>query len=157
MTKRFTKLSLVAAFLFLLPGEAQAVLETHWAVTGGPSFNWTVFSDSVEYSWGFEAAYWDFDYGRARGYPVALGLNVGVEFNPRGSLYFAEAQTGGVFVGGSVGPVYDTANGWGWQGSAWANFFAGISLRLRRIDKLRFVPGLFLHFPIWWENSGSLA
>lgn len=148
---------LIASFLFLFVGEAQAALDIHRAISIGPSLNWTFLSDSVEFSWGIEAAYWDFKYGQEKPQEVGLSLNAGIEFKSSRTLYFVEAQAGGVTLGVSAGPVYDTAKGWGFQSSIWANAFAGLSLRLRKIDELRFVPGVYLRLPLVLESSGSLA
>ena len=111
-------------------------------------------------AWGFglELSYWD------RERPV--GYDAGIEFDTRKAVrLYAEAENGinndGVRLAGlALGPVLEfgpEGTRLGIQGSAWANFIAGIDFRFRYPfgDRAVFAPGAYLKFPSRVSGGGG--
>lgn len=138
------------ALLGVLLGEARASVEIENGFTIGPVLNWSFGGAQVGFSYGLNAAYWDFRSG------TPWSINLGMETSrDDGRLFYSELQTGAVLFGTSAGVVYSQAKGFGVQGSVWGNVIAGAQLRYRYLDGSRFVPGLYLVIPAV-STSGTM-
>jgi hypothetical protein len=66
------------------------------------------------------------------------GADFGMEWDEGKFRLYAEAQSGVVYAGASLGPVVEWSGDWtpsiGLQGSIWANYLLGLDLRYRRVN-----------------------
>jgi len=115
-----------------------------WTI--GPMVHWNIGNKMTRASWGVEFAYWNWNH-----FPYSI--DGGMEFGRQRIRLYSEAQTGIGILGLSAGPVLEfqtkkPALRLGFQGSLWANYFGGVNLRFRRIDKHGyFCPGLYVKIP----------
>lgn len=122
--------------------KAEASHDLENGFTFAPVLNWSFGGTQVEFSYGMNIAYWNFQN------ETPWSINLGIETSKaHGLLFSSEVQTGLVLAGSSAGVVYSQAKGFGVQGSVWGNVFLGAQLRYRYLDGSRFVPGTYFVIP----------
>ena len=138
------KLIYAAILGFVLTGKSYAVAEVRYGITFGPVLNWSFGETGNKFFYGANIAYWDF----RGGIPWSIGF--GYEgSNSFENLIYSELQSGAWLYGASAGAVYSNKHGFGGQASVWGNFFGGLNLRTRYLNKgFHFVPGLYLSIPV---------
>lgn len=127
---------------------------SHSVVTIGPMFHLNFGEGKPKISGGIEMAYWNFN-------AMPFSVDLGLEFEREKLRLYSEFQTGFLFAGLAVGPVWEvdynrqTKNDClGIQGSLWGAFFGGINIRYRNMggDRHIFSPGIFGKLPISYED-----
>jgi hypothetical protein len=127
------------------------ILKATWgqAQTGafsvGPMLHLNL-GERPQLSFGLEAAYWNLQ-------KFPAGLDVGVDFQKGVKRYYLEGQLGLGLAGLAAGPVWEKKKeeelALGWQTNIWANYFAGVNLRWRRVNGHKtFAPGLYAKLPL---------
>jgi len=123
----------------------------------GPMLHLNIGEKPNRLSFGLEAAYWNLE-------KFPAGLNMGMEFQKGARRFYLEGQVGIGLAGLAFGPVFekkkDDVIRLGLQTNIWANYFAGINLRWRRInDQKTFAPGIYAKYPFLFgadaENDWS--
>lgn len=114
------------------------------ALTFGPMLHLNL-GEKTRVSFGLEAAYWNLE-------KVPAGVDVGVDFQKGMKRFYLEGQLGVGLVGVAAGPVLEKrreeALALGWQTNIWANYFAGVNFRWRRVnDQKTFAPGIYAKVP----------
>ena len=121
-----------------------ALPQSCWTI--GPMLHWNIGDKHHWTSWGIEFAYWNWSH-------MPWSVDGGLEFGRQRIRLYSEAQTGVGILGVSLGPVLELQTKkaglrLGFQGSIWANYFAGVNFRFRRIDGHGFFcPGLYVKIP----------
>lgn len=114
--------------------------------TAGPMLHFNFGGPKMKVSFGLEVAYWNFAH-----FPYSIDFCT--EFEKQRIRLYSELQTGVGIAGVSAGPVMEIqtdkpAVKLGFQSSIWGNYFFGIDLRYRYIDKTSFFsPGTYLKIP----------
>lgn len=114
-------------------------------MTIGPMVHINFGGEKIHASYAIESAYWNYEH-----FPYSI--DGGIEFESGRFRIYSEFQTGVAVAGISCGPVFElnkTGAHLGVQGSVWGNYFLGVDLRIRRIEKTTFKsPGVYLKLPI---------
>jgi hypothetical protein len=102
--------------------------------------------EKTQVSFGLEAAYWNLQ-------KVPAGIDVGVDFQKGVKRFYLEGQLGVGLAGLAAGPVLEKKKeedlALGWQTNIWANYFAGVNLRWRRVNGQKtFAPGIYAKVPL---------
>ncbi len=121
----------------------------------GPMLHLNIGEKPNRLSFGLEAAYWNLE-------KFPAGLDVGMEFQKGARRFYFEGQVGIGLAGLAFGPVFEKRKNdvirLGFQTNTWANYFAGINLRWRRINNQKtFAPGLYAKYPFMFgfEDGGD--
>lgn len=122
-------------------------------LTYGVMLHWNFSENEFKaFSYGLEAAYWNYEMENADGFWEGVqpnmkeggyGLDVGAELDFKNFRFYAEPQLGWVLAGVSAGPVleFPKAGGnprLGAQASGWLSMLAGADFRYRRMDGKNF-------------------
>lgn len=78
-----------------------------------------------------------------------------MDFQKGARRFYLEGQVGVGVAGLAFGPVFekkkDDVIRLGFQTNLWANYFAGVNLRWRRVnDQKTFAPGIYAKNPFWY-------
>jgi len=116
------------------------------ALSFGPMLHLNMGEKPNRLSFGFEVAYWNLQ-------KIPAGIDVGFDFQKGVKRFYFEGQVGIGLAGVAFGPVFekkkDDVTRLGWQTNIWANYFAGVNLRWRRVNKQKtFAPGVYLKVPL---------
>lgn len=119
----------------------------------GPMLHLNIGEKPNRPSFGIEAAYWNLE-------KFPAGIDMGMEFQKGARRFYLEGQIGIGLLGLAFGPVFekkkDDVIRLGFQSNIWANYFAGVNFRWRRVNNQKtFAPGLYakLPLPIGYEEE----
>lgn len=135
------RIAILSLFIFMvLTGNAQT-----GAFSIGPMLHLNL-GEKSRLSFGLEAAYWNLQ-------KFPAGVDVGVDFQKGMQRFYLEGQLGIGLAGVAAGPVLEKRKeeglALGWQTNLWANYFAGLNLRWRRVNGQKtFAPGLYAKVPL---------
>lgn len=126
------------------------------AFTIGPTLHYNIGEKPNRLSFGVEAAYWNLE-------KFPAGVDVGWEFQQGAQRFYLEGQIGIGLAGLAFGPVFekkkDDVIRLGFQTNLWANYFAGVNLRWRRVNAEKtFAPGVYAKYPFLFgmeEDEGG--
>ena len=78
-----------------------------------------------------------------------VGADVGIEYHFYDQSYsvYAEGQVGVGIAGASIGPVFHSTLGRGWQTTLWANAFVGGFYRTRHLQEQQRFIGAYVKVP----------
>jgi hypothetical protein len=139
----------VLLIAILLPMAARAAPRLEY-ITIGPMLHFNFGGNAYQsFSWGLEAAYWNYPRGPEDGFlknspdTPGWGAALGFEVDRNAFRFHLEPQVGWVLAGLSLGSVLEAPRGGGptllgLQGSAWMNAILGFDLRYRRIGGKNF-------------------
>jgi hypothetical protein len=120
--------------------------------TMGPMIHFNFGGEKPRVSYSFEVAYWNLDH-------FFYSIDGGLEVESGKFRLYSELQTGIGLAGIACGPVLEinTRQGGthlGVQGSVWANYFLGMDVRKRWVNKTTYTSlGLYVKAP--FASSGS--
>ena len=125
------------------------------AFSFGPMLHLNIGEKPSRLSFGTEAAYWNLQ-------KFPAGINMGMDFQKGARRFYLEGQVGVGLAGLAFGPVFekkkDDVIRLGFQTNLWANYFAGVNLRWRRVnDQKTFAPGIYAKYPLLFgfEDDGD--
>ena len=139
----------IAAFIGLMLPLASAAAPRLEFLTYGVMLHWNFSEYEFKaFSYGVEAAYWNFEKDKAESElfgdlpnlsKPGYGLDVGAELDFRNFRLYAEPQLGWILAGVSAGPVLEFPRGdgnprLGAQASGWLSMAVGTDFRYRRMD-----------------------
>ncbi len=126
--------------------------------TIGPTVHYSFNKTFHRFSYGVEAATWDFKN------MSIFGFDLGIEFYNAGFRVYSELETGAVLFGGSVGPViehnFNENTKVGFQVGLWTNYYLGFDYKRRYFenDKENYSTGSYFKFMFpkdWPKDLGS--
>lgn len=128
-------------FFVLLTSYYLVPAQSIW--TAGPMLHFNIGGGKSRTSFGVEFAYWNFSR-----FPYSYDFCA--EFASKRIRLYSELQTGVGIAGISGGPVLEFQTDssrvkLGFQASIWANYYLGVDMRVRFIDKKAFFcPGTYV-------------
>ena len=132
-------------FLFIVV-KTNIFSQTIWTI--GPMLHINFGGDKPHISYAIESSYWDLSH-------FYYGVDAGFEFEPKAkkTRIYSEIQTGFGLAGIALGPLLEINRTekkihLGIQTSIWGNYFIGVDLRKRWVDKTKYrCAGLYLKIP----------
>jgi hypothetical protein len=161
MISKYIKMKMNAQKLFFLLitlGIATKIYSQ--AIFIGPTIHYNFGSEKRWFSYGIEASLWvndQIDVINPNPYPP-YGFDIGYEWGNGERLIYSEFQVGVPVIGTSHGIVMQWSNAtpkkFGYQGSLWCAFFAGVDARIRifKNEKI-FAPGIFGKVPVYYYDD----
>ncbi len=125
--------------------------ERNDAISIGPMLHMNIGKE-MNLSIALELAYWKINDTQ-----YLWSVDFGIEYGGKAQRFYSELQTGAYIAGISSGFVLEHRKGdifFGFQGSVWANAYAGFDFRYRWINSENFFcPGFYIKAPIFLEDN----